>query len=87
MKSIASSKQMNNDNDDNNENCHYLSRYVDNSRTLRKKNELMQYLIFEHRKTNTNIMFDFWSTTTDFLSCLTKVTFKFLTVPATLASV
>ena len=50
---------MDSDSDDDNENCHYLLRYVDNVWTSWKQDKLTRYLRFENHKTNTKNVLDF----------------------------
>jgi hypothetical protein len=69
------------------DNRHYLSKYVDNSPILKKQDELTRYLKFEHRETSSNDVLEFWNTMADSLPALTKVAFQILTVPATSANV
>jgi hypothetical protein len=86
-KSTASPEQSASSSDSDDDNRHYLSKYVDNPPTSRKQDELTRYLKFDHRETNSNDALEFWSTMGDSLPTLSKVAFQILAVPATSANV
>lgn len=85
-KSTATSTQIDSSSSDD-DNRHYLSKYVDNPRVSRKQDELTRYLRFDHRENDTNDILGFWKTMADFLPNLAKVASQILVVSGTSASV
>jgi len=87
IKSTACPKQPDSSSDSDDDNCQYLSKYVNNPRMSRKQDKLTRYLKFDHRETNPTDILEFWRTMVDSLPVLTKVAFHILTLPAMFANV